>query len=164
MEMCGNNAENSPHVQLSKKAGPVRRVTLPSKFFSGVRCQESVKSHGENSGRESKRMSVGSQSTNIRKSKVTAFSSDPERSSRLTGAVTYAYDARPGRSLCKGYVTMQMTVKGKQVKVHIPKFPSDSDSQPVLERARKKVADDRLHDRMLHEEEKGEDLEKVSET
>lgn len=164
MEMGGNNAENSPHVQLSKKAGPVRRVTLPSKFFSGVNCQESVKSHGKNSGRESKRMSVGSQSMNIRKSKVTAFSSDPERSSRLTGAVTYAYDARPGRSLCKGYVTMQMTVKGKQVKVHIPKFPSDSDSQPVLERARKKVADDRLHDRMLHEKEKSEDLQKVSET
>lgn len=125
MEMGGNNAEKSPHVQLSKKAGPVRRVTLPSKCFSGVNCQVSVKSRGENTGRESKGMSVVSQSINIRKPKVTAFSSDPERGIRLTGAVTYAYDARPGRALCKGYVTMQMTVKGKQVKVHIPKFPSD---------------------------------------
>ena len=65
----------------------------------------------------------------------------------------------PGRSLCKGYVTMQMTVKGKQVKVHIPKFPHDSDSQPVLDRARKKAADDRLQPRMQHDREKTVELD-----
>ena len=86
-------------------------------------------------------------SPNVRKSKVTAFSPRPERGP-VDNAVTYAYDARPERSLCKGYVTMQMTVKGKQVKVHIPKFPHDADSQPVLERARKKVAEDRLQQKM----------------
>jgi len=139
--------EKSP--QLQKKVGPVRRVTLPSGVFNAVQSKDLVKSHVE-SNKEKKRMSVASYSPNIQKSKTNAFSSQPERG-RPDNAVTYAYDARPGRSLCKGYITMQMTVKGKQVKVHIPKFPHDSDSQPALERARKKVADDRLQSKMLQE-------------
>lgn len=139
--------EKSP--QLQKKVGPVRRVTLPSGIFNVVQSKDLVKSHVE-SNKEQKRMSVASYSPNIQKSKTNAVSSQPERG-RPDNAVTYAYDARPGRSLCKGYITMQMTVKGKQVKVHIPKFPHDSDSQPALERARKKVADDRLQSKMLQE-------------
>lgn len=140
--------EKSP--QLQKKVGSTRRVTLPSGIFNVMQSQNLVKTgHGETI-KSPKRLSVASYSPNVRKSKVTAFSSRPERGP-VDNAVTYAYDARPERSLCKGYVTMQMTVKGKQVKVHIPKFPHDSDSQPVLERARKKVAEDRLQQNMPQE-------------
>ena len=60
------------------------------------------------------------------------------------------YDARPNQALCKGYVTMQMTVKGRQVKVHIPRFPSDS-NDPVLDRVRTKASSDRLQPRLLSE-------------
>lgn len=140
--------EKSP--QLQKKVGPMRRVTLPQGFFNAAR-QDLVKSHGEISDKEAKRLSVASYSPNVRKSKTAAFPSQSERG-RSDNVVTYAYDARPGRSLCKGYVTMQMTVKGKQVKVHIPKFPHDSgESQPVIERARKKVADDKLQSKTPQE-------------
>ena len=48
---------------------------------------------------------------------------------------------------------MQMTVKGKQVKVHIPKFPHDSESEPVIERLRKKISIDRSQPRALQEKE-----------
>ena len=139
--------EKSP--QLQKKAGPTRRVTLPPGIFNVMQSQNLVKSHGE-TNKAPKRLSVASYSPSVRKSKVTAFSPRPERGP-VDNAVTYAYDARPERSLCKGYVTMQMTVKGKQVKVHIPKFPHDTDSQPVLERARKKVAEDRLQQKVPQE-------------
>lgn len=126
--------------QLQKKPVPVRRVTLPTKFFNGAPSQDFVKIQGDKI-KEPKRLSVASYAPNVRRTKMTAFSSQPERG-HSDNVITYAYDARPGRSLCKGYVTMQMTVKGKQVKVHIPKFPHDSDSQPVLDRVRKKAADD----------------------
>ena len=139
--------EKSP--QLQKKVGPTRRLTLPPGIFNVMQSQNLVKSHGE-TNKAPKRLSVASYSPNVLKSKVTAFSSRPERGP-VDNAVTYAYDARPERSLCRGYVTMQMTVKGKQVKVHIPKFPHDADSQPVLERARKKVAEDRLQQKMPQE-------------
>ena len=154
-ECFDNHPENFSHPilekssQMQKKVGPTRRVTLPSGIFNVNQSQNLVQSHGE-TNKAPKRLSVASYSPNVRKSKVTSFSSRPERGP-VGNVVTYAYDARPDRSLCKGYVTMQMTVKGKQVKVHIPKFPHDADSQPVLERARKKVAEDRLQPKMPQE-------------
>lgn len=40
--------------------------------------------------------------------------------------VVYAYDARPDKSLAKGYRAMQMTVGGRQVKINMPAFPKES--------------------------------------
>ena len=105
-----------------------RRFTLPPGKLS-IAPPDGGKS-------EPKKLSAASLSPDVRKN-----------------SVTYAYDARPGRSLCKGYVTMQMTVKGKQVKVHIPKFPHDSESEPVIERLRKKISIDRSQPRALQEKE-----------
>ena len=49
------------------------------------------------------------------------------------------YDARPDKALSKGYVTMQMTIGNKQVKVYVPKFTSECVDE-VVERARAKSA------------------------
>ena len=127
-----------------------RRVTLPSgKFNIAPSDQELTPSH--NGGKsEPKKLSGASLSPNVRKKSV--LSSHSERHPQ-DDSVSYAYDARPGRSLCKGYVTMQMTVKGKQVKVHIPKFPHDSESEPAIERLHKKISNDRSLPRALQEKE-----------
>ena len=147
-------ASREKPVELLKK----RRATLPSGKLNVVLNQDIIPNH---EGSKTKKLSVASLSPNVRKSKKSSFSSQPERGSR-DDAVTYAYDARPGRSLCKGYVTMQMTVKGKQVKVHIPKFQNDSESEPILDRARKKVSiDPRFQPRTLQEKQKSNEEEKL---
>ena len=51
----------------------------------------------------------------------------------------FVYDARPGKALSKGYMTMQMTVGNKQVKVYVPKFSAEC-FDDVVERARAKSA------------------------
>lgn len=51
----------------------------------------------------------------------------------------FAYDAQPDKALTKGYVTMQMTIGNKQVKVYVPKFSTDC-LDDVVERARAKSA------------------------
>lgn len=137
-----------------------RRATLPPGKFNAVSSQIDIAPNHDGSKREPKsRLSVASLCTNVRKSKKSVFSMQPERKSR-GGAVTYAYDARPNRSLCKGYVTMQMTVKGKQVKVHIPKFPNDTESEPILDRIRKKVSiQTRFQPRTLQEKVKSNEEE-----
>ena len=134
----------------------MRSVTLPPGKFNFV-PNKGIASNHEGNKREPKKLSVASLSPNTRKKSM--FSSQPERHSQ-DDSVTYAYDARPSRSLCKGYVTMQMTVKGKQVKVHIPKFPNDSESEPVLNRLRKQVSMDRFHPKALQEKEKSDEEEK----
>jgi len=127
-----------------------RRVTVPSGKLSIALPDQEVASSQEGGKGETKTLSVASLSPKVRKKSVLSLHSEhhPQDDS-----VTYAYDARPGRSLCKGYVTMQMTVKGKQVKVHIPKFPHDAESEPVIERLRKKVSFDRSQPRALQEKE-----------
>ena len=54
----------------------------------------------------------------------------------------FVYDARPDKALSKGYVTMQMTIGNKQVKVYVPKFsPGEClDNVTAVERARAKSA------------------------
>lgn len=54
----------------------------------------------------------------------------------------FVYDARPDKALSKGYVTMQMTIGNKQVKVYVPKFsPGEClDDVTAVERARAKSA------------------------
>lgn len=140
------NTESEKSTKLQRKVGPVRRVTLPLGIYKVAHNHDLAKGHDDRN-RETKRLSVASHSPNVPKSKITAVSSQPERL-LSESAVSYAYDARPERSLCKGYITMQMTVNGKQVKVNIPKFPHDADSEPVFERAKKKVAEDRLQSKM----------------
>lgn len=132
-----------------------RRFTLPPGKFNFV-PNEDITAHHEGNKRESKKSNVASLSSNTRKK--TKFSSQSERRSQ-DDSVTYAYDARPSRSLCKGYVTMQMTVKGKQVKVHIPKFPNDSESEPIRNRLRKQASIDRFHQKKLQEREKSNEEE-----
>lgn len=51
----------------------------------------------------------------------------------------FAYDAQPDKALTKGYVTIQMTIGNKQVKVYVPKFSTDC-LDDVVERARAKSA------------------------
>ena len=152
------SAENTqvPH-EKSAEFQKKRRVTLPPGKFNFV-PNEDIAAHHEGNKRESKKLSVASLSSNFRK-KSMSVSSQPENRSQ-DDSVTYAYDARPNRSLCKGYVTMQMTVKGKQVKVHIPKFPNDSESEPILNRLRKKVSIDRFQPKMLQEKQKSDEEEK----
>lgn len=145
-------APRDKSAELQKK----RRVTLPPGKFNFVPNKDVAPNH-EGSKRESKKLSIASLSPNTRKKSM--FSTQPERHSQ-DDTVTYAYDARPGRSLCKGYVTMQMTVKGKQVKVHIPKFPNDSESEPILSRLRKKVSIDRFQPKTLQDKEKSDEEEK----
>lgn len=137
--------------ELQKK----RRVTLPPGKFNFAPDHDAAPSH-DRSKREPKKLSVASLSPNVRKKSVPSSHSEHHPQDDL---VTYAYDARPGRSLCKGYITMQMTVKGKQVKVHIPKFPHDSESEPILERFRMKVSIDRFQPRTLQEKEKSNEEE-----
>lgn len=52
----------------------------------------------------------------------------------------FVYDARPDKALSKGYMTMQMTIGNKQVKVYVPKFsPGEClDDVTPVERARAK--------------------------
>lgn len=53
----------------------------------------------------------------------------------------FVYDARPDKTLSKGYVTMQMTIGNKQVKVYVPKFsPGECLDDVVHDRARAKSA------------------------
>lgn len=53
----------------------------------------------------------------------------------------FVYDARPDKALSKGYVTMQMTIGNKQVKVYVPKFsPGECLDDVTVERARAKSA------------------------
>ena len=52
----------------------------------------------------------------------------------------FVYDARPDKALSKGYVTMQMTIGNKQVKVYVPKFSTAECVDEVVERARAKSA------------------------
>ena len=54
----------------------------------------------------------------------------------------FVYDARPDKALSKGYMTMQMTIGNKQVKVYVPKFsPGEClDDVTPVERARAKSA------------------------
>ena len=122
---------------------PVRKLTIPSESLKVKQEQDHVKCLGESYNLRQRRHSSLSQSPTVRKSKTTSSSPQQGRM-RSNSAVSYAYDARPKQSLCKGYVTMQMTIKGKQVKVHIPKFPRDADSEPALERVKKKAAEDLL--------------------
>ena len=65
----------------------------------------------------------------------------------------YAYDARPNKSLSKGYMEMQMTVAGKHVNMYMPRFSNDSD-EPVLARIRNKAINDRFQPRLLAKAEK----------
>lgn len=144
------NEQTQLHREKPAELWKNRRFTLPpGKFSIAPPDQELAPSHDRGKN-EPKKLSGASLSPNVRKKSVLSSHSEhhPQDDS-----VTYAYDARPGRSLCKGYVTMQMTVKGKQVKVHIPKFPHDSDSEPVIERLRKKISIDRSQPRALHEKE-----------
>ena len=132
--------------ELSKK----RRFTLPPGKLSITPPGHEVAPSHDGGKSEPKKLSVASLSPNVKNKSVLS----PHSKHHLQDdPVTYAYDARPGRSLCKGYVTMQMTVKGKQVKVHIPKFPHDSESEPIIERLRKKVSLDRSQPRALQEKE-----------
>lgn len=128
---------------------PVRKLTIPSESVKVKQEQDHIKCLGESCNKKvvQRRHSSVSQSQTVRKSKTTSSSPQQGRM-RSNSAVSYAYDARPKQSLCKGYVTMQMTIKGKQVKVHVPKFPRDADSEPALERAKKKAAEDRLHSKI----------------
>ena len=138
---CESNANEQSQLPREKpdpeELWKKRRITVPSGKFSIAPPDREVARSHEGSKSEPKKSVLSSHSEHH-------FQNDP---------VTYAYDARPGRSLCKGYVTMQMTVKGKQVKVHIPKFPHDSESEPIIERLRKKVSFDRSQPRALHENE-----------
>ena len=53
----------------------------------------------------------------------------------------FVYDARPDKALSKGYMTMQMTIGNKQVKVYVPKFsPGECLDDVTVERARAKSA------------------------
>ena len=53
----------------------------------------------------------------------------------------FVYDARPDKALSKGYMTMQMTIGNKQVKVYVPKFsPGECLDDVSVERARAKSA------------------------
>jgi len=53
----------------------------------------------------------------------------------------FVYDARPDKALSKGYMTMQMTIGNKQVKVYVPKFsPGECLDDVTVERARVKSA------------------------
>lgn len=53
----------------------------------------------------------------------------------------FVYDARPDKALSKGYMTMQMTIGNKQVKVYVPKFsPGECLGDVTVERARVKSA------------------------
>ena len=53
----------------------------------------------------------------------------------------FVYDARPDKALSKGYMTMQMTIGNKQVKVYVPKFsPGECLDDMSVERARAKSA------------------------
>lgn len=136
-----------------------RRVTVPPGKLSIAPPDHEVVPSQEGGKSEPKKLSSASLSSNVRKKSVLSSHSEHHPQDDL---VTYAYDARPGRSLCKGYVTMQMTVKGKQVKVHIPRFPHDSESEPVIERLRKKISFDRSQPRTLQKKEtSNEELEKA---
>lgn len=76
--------------------------------------------------------------------KSTASHLDPEleRKYKLSSNETI-YDARPDKALSKGYTTMQMTIRGKQVRICVPKFSKDD----VIDRARAKTAAQMADDR-----------------
>ena len=61
---------------------------------------------------------------------------------RRNSAGDFVYDARPDKALSKGYMTMQMTIGGKQVRVYVPKFSTSDciDDVTPAERARAKSA------------------------
>ena len=61
---------------------------------------------------------------------------------KRNSAEDFVYDARPDKALSKGYMTMQMTIGGKQVKVYVPKFSTSEciDDVTPVERARAKSA------------------------
>ena len=141
-------------VELWKK----RRVTVPPGKLNIAPPDHKVVPRHDGGKSEPKKLSGASLSPNVRKKSALSLHSEQHPQD---DSVTYAYDARPGRSLCKGYVTMQMTVKGKQVKVHIPKFPHDSESEPVIERLRKKVSIDRSEPRSLQEKQTLKDGERA---
>ena len=147
-----SNANEQNQLPLEKPAEfwKKRRFTLPSGKLSITPPDQELAPSRDGGKSEPKKLSGASLSPNVRKKSVLPSHSEhhPQDDS-----VTYAYDARPGRSLCRGYVTMQMTVKGKQVKVHIPKFPHDSESEPVIERLRRKISIDRSQPRALQEKE-----------
>lgn len=136
---CESNANEQSQLPREKpeELWKKRRITVPSGKLSIAPPDHEVAPSHDGSKSEPKKSVLSSHSEHH-------FQNGP---------VTYAYDARPGRSLCKGYVTMQMTVKGKQVKVHIPKFPHDSESEPIIERLRKRVSFDRSQPRALHDNE-----------
>ena len=53
----------------------------------------------------------------------------------------FVYDARPDKALSKGYLTMQMTIGNKQVRVYVTKFsPGGCLDDVTVERARAKSA------------------------
>ena len=141
------SAREKSATKWQKNDFPVIRLTLPSESLKVTQEQDHVKCLDESHNVKQRRHSSVLQSPSVRKSKTTSSSPQQGRL-RSNSAVSYAYDARPRRSLCKGYVTMQMTIKGKQVKVHIPKFPRDADSEPIVERAKKKAAEDRLQSKI----------------
>ena len=67
----------------------------------------------------------------------------PRNVSKIDGkrsSQDFVYDARPDKALSKGYVTMQMTIGNKQVKVYVPKFSTAEFVDDVVERARAKSA------------------------
>ncbi|XP_022780831.1 uncharacterized protein LOC111322060 [Stylophora pistillata] len=61
---------------------------------------------------------------------------------RRNSAGDFVYDARPDKALSKGYMTMQMTIGGKQVRVYVPKFSTSEciDDVTPTERSRAKAA------------------------
>ncbi|XP_068744843.1 uncharacterized protein [Montipora capricornis] len=148
-----NNHRRKYAANWQRKDALVRRLTLPPGIFNSMDGQDRVKDQVESCNKEQKRSSYLSQSLTVQNSNTTKYSPHPRRA-RSNSAVSYAYDARPKQSLCRGYATMQMTIKGKQVKVHIPKFPSDVNSEPVLERSMKKVAEDRLQSNIPHSDDR----------
>ncbi|XP_068707317.1 uncharacterized protein [Montipora foliosa] len=148
-----NNHRRKYAANWQRKDAPVRRLTLPPGIFNSMDGQDRVKDQLESCNKEQKRSSYLSQSLTVQNSNTTKYLPHPRRA-RSNSAVSYAYDARPKQSLCRGYSTMQMTIKGKQVKVHIPKFSSDVNSEPVLERSMKKVAEDRLQSNIPHSDDR----------
>ena len=84
-------------------------------------------------------LSTNSQSScDVRAQSVLQSRSFNRKASRRSSQ-DFVYDARPNKALNKGYLTMQMTIGNKQVKVYVPKFSSDC-FDDVVERARAKSA------------------------
>ncbi|XP_048578754.1 uncharacterized protein LOC125560682 [Nematostella vectensis] len=119
-----------PHLDVTDCAAkePLSTPKDPSNPAPGASKQGVHKKHGKHRKRIHKAHKV--EPTSGLHSLFTAKCHTHEKTSpthepRSKDEVSYAYDARPEKSLSKGYTTMQMTVGGRQVKVCIPSFPSE---------------------------------------